>query len=85
MANRNCRALPEGETPVSVKAVAAAAGISIPAVWKQVATGRLPRPIYPCPRSPRWYLSEIRIALAATRALPSEAKAARRTARLAAE
>jgi hypothetical protein len=47
-----------------------------------VAARRLPRPLYPLPRAPRWRRSELRAALEATRALPAEAKAARRAARL---
>lgn len=72
------------EAPVSVKVAAPAAGLSIPGFWKAVAERRLPAPVYPLPRAPRWYVSEIRAALAATRALPAEAKAERRAAKLAA-
>ncbi len=72
------------DPPVTVKIAAAAAGCSIPSFWRGVAEGRLPAPVYPAPRAPRWYLSEVRAALNATRALPAEAKAARRAARLAA-
>jgi hypothetical protein len=57
--------------------------LSLPAFWRAVAGGRLPSPVYPAPRAPRWYVSEIRAALAGTRALPAEAKASRRAARLA--
>jgi hypothetical protein len=39
--------------------------------------------MYPAPRAPRWRLSELNEAINATRALPSEAKARRRAARLA--
>ena len=57
--------------------------LSKAAFLKGVAAGRLPKPMYPAPRAPRWRLSELIDALDATRALPSEAKARRRAARLA--
>jgi predicted DNA-binding transcriptional regulator AlpA len=56
---------------------AAEAGLSLPGWWKAVASGRLPKPVYPLPRAPRWRLSELKSALEKTRALPSEQKAAR--------
>ena len=61
---------------------AAEARLSLAAFWRAVAARRLPRPLYPLPRAPRWRRSELRAALEATRALPAEAKAARRAARL---
>lgn len=54
------------------------AGVALPTWWKAVAAGRMPAPYYPAPRAPRWDLAEIDAALAATRALPAEAKEARR-------
>lgn len=71
------------DAPVVVKVAADAAGVSVPTFWRCVAEGRLPAPVYPAPRAPRWYLSEIRAALEATRALPAEAKARRRSAKIA--
>lgn len=59
-------------------------GLSLAAVWRAVAAGRLPAPFYPVPRAPRWDRAELRAALEATRALPREAMAARRAAKLAA-
>ena len=72
--------------PMLTAEVAAAdvCGLSLPAFWRAVAAGRLPAPLYPAPRAPRWRRSELLAALEATRALPAEAKAARRAARLAA-
>ena len=61
---------------------AAEARLSVAAFWRAVGAGRLPRPLYPLPRAPRWRRSELRAALNATRAMPAEAKAARRAARL---
>lgn len=72
------------DPPVPAKTAAVAAGLALPTFWRAVADGRLPAPVYPAPRAPRWYVSEIRTALAATRALPAEAKAGRRAAKLAA-
>jgi predicted DNA-binding transcriptional regulator AlpA len=62
---------------------AAEVGLSIPAFWRAVSSGRLPSPLYPAPRAPRWRRSELHAALEATRALPAEAKAARRAAKIA--
>ena len=61
---------------------AAEARLSLAAFWRAVAARRLPPPLYPLPRAPRWRRSELRAALDATRALPAEAKAARRAIRL---
>lgn len=57
-------------------------GLSLPAFWRAVASHRLPSPYYPAPRAPRWRASELRAALEATRALPREAMATRRAAKL---
>jgi predicted DNA-binding transcriptional regulator AlpA len=70
---------------LTAETAAAEVGLSLPAFWRGVAAGRLPAPLYPAPRAPRWRRSELHAALEATRALPAEAKAARRAARLAAE
>lgn len=58
-------------------------GLSIAAFWRGVASGRLPAPVYPAPKAPRWRRSELLAALEATRALPREAMAQRRAAKLA--
>jgi predicted DNA-binding transcriptional regulator AlpA len=68
---------------ISAESAATETGLSLPAFWKMVAAGRLPRPYYPAPRAPRWRRSELLAALEATRALPREARAARRAARIA--
>jgi predicted DNA-binding transcriptional regulator AlpA len=68
---------------ISAESAADETGLSLPAFWKQVAAGRLPRPYYPAPRAPRWRRSELIAAIEATRALPREARAARRAARIA--
>ena len=57
-------------------------GLSLPAFWRAVASGRMPAPLYPAPRAPRWRRSELHDALNATRAMPAEAKAARRAAKI---
>ena len=67
---------------LEVKEAAAEVRLSIPGFWKQVRSGRLPKPLYPAPRCPRWVLGELRAALLATRCLPRDAMAARRQARL---
>jgi len=59
-------------------------GLSLAALWRAVAADRLPLPVYPASRAPRWYRHELHAALEVTRAKPREAMAARRTAKLAA-
>ncbi len=59
------------------RAAAAEVGLCPAAFWRAVSLGRLPRPVYPMPRAPRWRRSELLAALSVTRALPAEAKAAR--------
>ena len=68
---------------LTAKGAAELCCLSKAAFHKAVAAGRLPAPLYPAPRAPRWRLSELNEAINATRALPSEAKARRRAARLA--
>ena len=69
---------------LSAKASATAVGLSLPAFWCAVRNGRFPNPVYPAPRAPRWFHGELLAALETTRQNPSDAKAARRAARLAA-
>lgn len=38
-------------------------GRALSTFWRDVKVGRLPKPIYVNPRSPRWRLSELRAAL----------------------
>lgn len=63
---------------------AAEVGLSIPGFWKAVTAKRMPAPLYPASRAPRWRRSELHAALDATRSLPSAQMAARRRARFAA-
>lgn len=67
--------------PLSAKMAAEHAGLSLGAFWRAVTTKRLPAPVYPSPRAPRWFPSELREALQRTRAWPCDQKAARRAAR----
>lgn len=60
-------------------------GVHVATVWNMVKEGRIPAPIYPAARAPRWIASEVMAALEATRALPSEAKARRMSRRSAAQ
>jgi predicted DNA-binding transcriptional regulator AlpA len=55
--------------------------ISLPGLWKGVADGRLPQPLYILPRAPRWRRSELRAAAEKNRMRPAEAKLARRNNR----
>ena len=71
------------ESPVAASVAAQLAGCCLAAFWRAVGSGRLPAPVYPAARAPRWYPSEIRAALEVTRSLPAEAKAARRQAKIA--
>lgn len=67
---------------LNAKHAAEHVGLSIAAFWRQVSERRLPAPVYPSPRAPRWYQHELDAALEATRSTPREAMAARRSARL---
>ena len=66
------------DRPLKAKEAAVEAGLSLAAFWRAVAAQRLPMPVYPLPRAPRWYRSEIRVAIQATRMMPAEAKNKRR-------
>jgi predicted DNA-binding transcriptional regulator AlpA len=70
------------EIPLDAETAAPVAGLSLGAFWRAVAAGRLPAPVYPMPRAPRWYASEIRAAMEQTRCLPRNQAAARRMARM---
>lgn len=70
------------DRPLTAREAAVAAGLSLSAFWRAVSDGRLPAPVYPLPRAPRWFASEMRAAMLKTRALPAEAKAARQAARI---
>lgn len=74
---------PTTTRPLPPKESAAFCGVSLPAFWAAVRNGRLPAPVYPAPRAPRWFENELRAALEATRALPRDQMASRRAARLA--
>ena len=67
---------------LTAKEAAIEVGLSLHAFWTAVAAGRLPAPLYPAPRAPRWPLSELNAAALATRALPTEQKQTRRLARI---
>ncbi len=68
------------DTPLTARQAAAEVGLSLAAFWRAIAAGRLPDPVYPATRAPRWFPSELRNALRALRSTPA-AKAARRAAR----
>jgi predicted DNA-binding transcriptional regulator AlpA len=70
------------DLPLIAKEAATEVGLSLAAFWRAVGAGRLPAPVYPLPRAPRWYRSELRAALQQHRMLPSAAKEQRRTRRL---
>lgn len=71
-----------GKRLVEAKDAAEVASLSLAAFWRSVSAGRLPKPVYPAPRAPRWYVAEIHAALEATRAVPRDAMIARREAKL---
>src|SRR5438045_2702176 len=70
------------DQPLTAKRSAIEVGLSLPAFWKAVAAGRLPQPVYPLPRAPRWFRSELREAMLATRSIPREQMARRRAAKI---
>ena len=57
-------------------------GLTRAGFYQQVAAGRLPHPVYPASRSPRWWRSRLIAALDATELSPSDARKARRKAKL---
>jgi predicted DNA-binding transcriptional regulator AlpA len=73
------------ENPVDAKKAAQLCGLSDATFQRGVKTGWLPLPVYPMPRSPRWFPSELRAAMLRRRKTPTEAKEERRQARLAAQ
>jgi predicted DNA-binding transcriptional regulator AlpA len=77
-------ASPVADDPwLTVEDLAQWLGLSQPTIFKNVASGWLPPPAYPAPKAPRWRLSWIIDALEAKRALPRNAMAERRQAKLA--
>jgi predicted DNA-binding transcriptional regulator AlpA len=68
---------------LTAKESASEVRLSVPGFWRAVSSGRLPQPVYPMARAPRWFRSELRAAIELTRAMPREQKQARRTARIA--
>jgi predicted DNA-binding transcriptional regulator AlpA len=76
---------PADDELLTAKEAANFVKLSIAAFWRNVCNRRLPEPVYPAPRAPRWWRSQLRLALEATRALPSDAKVARRQKRIAEE
>jgi predicted DNA-binding transcriptional regulator AlpA len=65
---------------LTVREVAGRLGIVPASVWRGVAEGRIPKPLYPAPRSPRWRWDEVAVAMERTRAMPATAMLARREA-----
>jgi predicted DNA-binding transcriptional regulator AlpA len=72
----------KGDRLLTAPEAAEYVGLSVAAFWRSVANGRFPQPFYPAPRAPRWQPAELREALEATRALPREQMARRRSAKL---
>jgi len=68
---------------LTAREAAEALGLSLAGLWRGVAAGRLPCPVYPLPKSPRWRASELLAAVEATRALPREQMACRRATKVA--
>jgi predicted DNA-binding transcriptional regulator AlpA len=48
------------ETLLTVREVAALRRSGVSTVWRDVARGTFPRPIYVTPRAPRWRLADVR-------------------------
>lgn len=74
-------ALP-ADPPLMAREAAAVVGVSLATFWRGVGSGRLPSPVYPMPRAPRWFGSELRAALDGLRQTPREAMAARRDSKI---
>ena len=74
-------AAPLPRRAMTVAEVARYLSITQQSVWAAVRAGRLPEPVYPASRSPRWFPDEIDTAIERTRAQPRDAAAARRARR----
>jgi predicted DNA-binding transcriptional regulator AlpA len=74
---------PADDKLLTVADAAEFVGLSVAGFWRAVAAGRMPDPVYPAAAAPRWFRSEVRAALLASRCKPAQAQAARRRARLA--
>jgi len=70
-------------TLMTAEAAADFLRISKAAFWRAVAAGRLPAPVYPAARAPRWYSEELISALHATRNKPKDQMALRRSVKIA--
>lgn len=66
------------DTMIRAPEAAKVLGLSVAAFWRGVRDGRFPLPCYVSPRSPRWWLGELRSALEAHRMRPADAVARRR-------
>jgi excisionase family DNA binding protein len=56
--------------------------VTVPGVYLAIKNGRLPPPMYPLSRSPRWRRSEVDAFLEKTRTSPTQARADRRQKRI---
>src|SRR5690349_16822268 len=56
--------------------------VSVPGLYKAVKLGHVSEPFYPLPRAPRWWEADLHADAERRRMVPSEAKLARRVARL---
>jgi len=63
---------------LTVRELATKLRVSRATVWRMVAAGRLPDPVYPSWRTPRWREHECIIAIDKHRYTPNEAKEQRR-------
>lgn len=70
------------EFPLDPRGSARTVGLSLAGFWRAVREKRLPQPVYPLPRAPRWYPSELREAALRTRAVPAEQAATRAAAKV---
>jgi predicted DNA-binding transcriptional regulator AlpA len=70
------------EPLMSVVDLAEYLNVTPAAVYLAIKAGRIPPPMYPLSRSPRWRRSEVDEMLAKTRTSPTQARADRRQARL---
>ena len=74
---------PPDDALLTAKEAAGLVNLSIAAFWRNVCNRRLPEPVYPALRAPRWWRSRLLAAVNATQAHPTDNKIARRKAKLA--
>ena len=68
--NRSTTAYRPADPLLDARSAAPETGRALSTFWRDVRRGLLPAPFYVLPRMPRWRMSELQAAVAATRVTP---------------